>query len=209
MGSNVKKYVVTESELAMIAEVAAEKAISTYKKEQEEQIQQKAEKCRYSAKLLIIHYKRLKRMKDTSVYDANTVTDATLAEIFDNMLGKIRMNEFDLTSTNRNRIITGMLMNHVDVQLENYQKECEKSKEQDVARRYRIVEMMYLREESLTADEVADVESIDKSNVYRTLERAYDDLAVLFFGVDGAKMVELRKREIKAKRVRSKKNRGK
>ena len=69
--------------------------------------------------------------------------------------------------------------------------------------------MMYLREESLTADEVADVESIDKSNVYRTLERAYDDLAVLFFGVDGAKMVELRKREIKAKRERSKKNRGK
>ena len=123
------------------------------------------------------------------MYDANTVTDATLAEIFDNMLGKIRMNEFDLTSTNRNRIITGMLMNHVDVQLENYQKECEKSKEQDVARRYRIVEMMYLREESL--------------------ERAYDDLAVLFFGVDGAKMVELRKREIKAKRERSKKNRAK
>ena len=200
MGSNVKKYVVTESELAMIAEVAAEKAISTYKREQEEQMQQQAEKCRYSAKLLIIHYKRLKRMKDTSVYDA---------EIFDNMLGKIRMNEFDLTSTNRNRIITGMLMNHVDVQLENYQKECEKSKEQDVARRYRIVEMMYLREESLTADEVADVECIDKSNVYRTLERAYDDLAVLFFGVDGAKMVELRKREIKAKRERSKKNRGK
>ena len=36
MGSNVKKYVVTESELAMIAEVAAEKAISTYKREQEE-----------------------------------------------------------------------------------------------------------------------------------------------------------------------------
>lgn len=172
-------------------------------------MQQQAEKCRYSAKLLIIHYKRLKRMKDTSVYDANTVTDATLAEIFDNMLGKIRLNEFDLTSTNRNRIITGMLMNHVDVQLDNYRKECGKSKEQDVARRYRIVEMMYLWEESLTADEVADVECIDKSNVYRTLERAYDDLAVLFFGVDGAKMVELRKREIKAKRERSKKNRAK
>lgn len=207
MGNNVKKYVVTESELAMIAEVAAERAIRIYKREQEEQMQQQAEKCRYSAKLLIIHYKRLKRMKDTSVYDTNTVTDATLAEIFDNMLGKIRLNEFDLTSTNRNRIITGMLMNHVDVQLENYQKECEKSKEQDVSRRYRIVEMMYLREEALTADEVADIECIDKSNVYRTLERAYDDLAVLFFGVDGAKMVELRKHEIKVKRERLKKNR--
>ena len=209
MGSNVKKYVVTENELAMIAEVAAEKAIHTYKREQEEQMQQQAEKCRYSAKLLIIHYKRLKRMKDTSVYDANTVTDGTLAEIFDNMLGRIRMDEFTLTNTDRNRIITGMMMNHVDVQLANYRYECEMSREQDVARRYRIVEMMYLREESLTADEVADVESIDKSNVYRTLERAYDDLAVLFFGIDGAKMVELRKREIKAKKERSQKNRAK
>ena len=148
-------------------------------------------------------------MKDTSVYDANTVTDATLAEIFDNMLGRIRMDEFTLTNTDRNRIITGMMMNHVDVQLANYRYECEMSREQDVARRYRIVEMMYLREESLTADEVADVESIDKSNVYRTLERAYDDLAVLFFGIDGAKMVELRKREIKAKKERSQKNRAK
>ena len=145
-------------------------------------------------------------MKDTSVYDSSTVTDMTLAQIFNSMLGRIRMNEFELISTNRNRIITSMLINHVDVQLDNYKKECDKSSEQDFKRRYRIVEMMYLLEESISAEKVADIECIDKSSVYRTLERAYDDLAVLFFGIDGAKMVEWKKMELKAKRELAKRN---
>lgn len=208
MGSKTqfKKYVVTESELSMIAEVAAEKAISIYKKEQEEMVQQQAEKCRNSAKMLVMHYKRLKKMKDTSVYDTNTVTDTTLAEIFNSMLGKIRTDEFDLTSTNKNRIITGMLMNHVDVQLDNYRRECESSSEPEFGRRYRIVAAIYLQENALSVDAVAENECIDKSNVYRTLEKAYDDLAVLFFGVDGAKMVEFKQRQMKEKRNRTKGN---
>jgi hypothetical protein len=200
VGGKDKVYIITESELTMIAEIASKEAISAYKREQEKYNCQQLEKCRNSAKMLIVHYKRLKRMKDTSVYDSSTVTDMTLAQIFNSMLGRIRMNEFELTSTNRNRIITGMLMNHVDVQLDNYKKECDKSNEQDFKRRYRIVEMMYLLEESISAEKVADIECIDKSSVYRTLERAYDDLAVLFFGIDGAKMVEWKKMELKAKR---------
>ncbi len=206
VGGKDKLYVITESELTMIAEIASKEAISAYKREQEKYNYQQLEKCRNSAKMLIVHYKRLKRMKDTSVYDSSTVTDMTLAQIFNSMLGRIRMNEFELTSTNRNRIITGMLMNHVDVQLDNYKKECDKSSEQDFKRRYRIVEMMYLLEESISAEKVADIECIDKSSVYRTLERAYDDLAVLFFGIDGAKMVEWKKMELKAKRELAKRN---
>lgn len=202
MESNLqsKKYVVTEIELNMIAEVAAEKAINVYKKEQEEQMQKQAEECRNNAKLLITHYRRMKKMRDTSVYDSSTVTDVTLAEIFNTMLGKIRLREFELSSTGRNRIITGMLLNHIDVQLENYRLECQKSEESEINRRYRVVNMMYLQEKVVRADEVARLEDIDKSSVYRTLEKAYDDLAVLFFGIDGVKMVGMKQMERREKR---------
>lgn len=70
-------------------------------------------------------------MKNTSVTGTDTVTDPTLKEILDGILEQVRKEEFNLTSTNKNRIVTGMLLNHVDVQLENYKKECRKSKMDD------------------------------------------------------------------------------
>lgn len=204
-----KKFVLSEEELNQIAIIAAhegaEKGVAAYKKEQEAAKVEYAERVKNSAKTLIIHYRRLKKMKDTSVCDTDTVTDPTLAEIFDNILDQVRRDEFNLTSTNRNRIITGMMMNHVDVQLENYRKECEKSKVPEVERRYRVVEMMFLQEQAMRADEVAEVEMIDKSSVYRTLEKAYEDLAVLFFGIEGVKISEIKKKKRASKKDSAKK----
>lgn len=203
-----QKQVIPKELLEMITEKAAKVAtenaitiaINVYKKEQEEQIQKQTEECRNNAKLLITHYRRMKKMKDTSVYDTNTVTDVTLAEIFNIMLGKIRLREFELSSTGRNRIITGMLINHIDVQLDNYRLECERSEESEINRRYRVVNMMYLEEKVIRVDEVARRENIDKSSVYRTLEKAYDDLAVLFFGIDGVRMISMKQMERREKK---------
>lgn len=145
----------------------------------------------------------------TSVYDPDTVTDLTLAGIFDYILDECRKEEFELTSTKKNMLITGMLLNHVDTQLKNYKKECEQSKIPDVERRYRVVEMMFLNEEPMKPDDVAEVENIDKSNVYRTLEKAYDDLTALFFGVEGLDVAEYRRKkrmEKKAARKTGNKN---
>ena len=76
-------------------------------------------------------------------------------------------------------------MNHVDVKLEEYKKECRRSRIIDVQRRYRVIEMLYIREDRMSVEEVAEAEECDKSTIYRTLEKAYDDLTVLMFGIDG------------------------
>ena len=205
-----RQFLISEEELKQIAIIAAqegaEKGVAAYKKEQEAAKKEYAEMVKNSAKTLIIHYRRLKKMKDTSVCDADTVTDPTLAEIFDKILDQVRKEEFNLTFTNKNRIITGMIMNHVDVQLENYKKECAKSRVPEIARRYRVVEMLYLREKPMKVDEVADAEMIDKSNVYRTLEKAYEDLAVLFFGVEGLKVAEIKQKKPRSKKTGAKKS---
>lgn len=199
-----KVFLVSEEELTRIATIAAQegaaKGIEAYKAEQEISRQDKLERARYCSKTLLIHYRRLKRMKDTTVADTESVTDPTLSEIFELILEKVRKDEFNLTSMNRLKLVTGMLMNHVDVQLDNYKRECEKSDVPEVSRRYRVVEMMYLREKPLKVDAVAEEECIDKSNVYRTLEKAYDDLAVLFFGIEGIKVTDVKpKKKKKAK----------
>lgn len=189
-----KFIIMTPEELDRLVKAAgregARKGVEAYEKRQEKEREALADKVKNSAKTIIIHYRQLKRMKNTSVCGTDTVTDPTLKEILEGILDQVRKEEFNLTSTNRNRIVTGMLLNHVDVQLENYRKECGRSKIQDIQRRYRVVEMMFLQAEPLRAEEVAELEDIDKSTVYRTLEKAYDDLAVLFFGIEGVKGIE-------------------
>lgn len=189
------KFTLSQEELAHIVKLAAEEGIAAYKREQEENLMKRTEKVRNSAKLLIQHYRKLKRMKDTSIYDTDTITDPTLSEIFKHILDECRKGEFHLTSIKKNSITTGMIMNHVDVQLENYKRECSKSPIVEIQRRYRVVEMMFLKENSMKAVEVAEIENIDKSNVYRTLEKAYNDLTALFFGIEGLDVVEYRKRQ--------------
>lgn len=200
------KYIlITEEDfdrkLKAAGRAGAKEGVAAYRREQEESQEEMAEKVKNSAKTIIIHYRQLKKMRKTSVCDADTVTDPTLKEILEGIAGRVRRDEFNLTSTSRNKIVTGMLMNHVDVQLENYKRECRKSKVPDIGRRYTVVEMMFLREEPLKAEEVAEEMSIDKSSVYRTLEKAYDDLAVLFFGIEGIMGIEIRRK----KRSRAKK----
>ena len=207
-----KRYVVISAEdlddlIKAAGKEGAKKGVEAYERRKEKEREEFADKVKNSAKTIIIHYRQLKKMKNTSVTDADTVTDPTLKEILDGILDRVRKEEFNLTSTNKNRIVTGMLMNHVDVQLENYKRECRKSKIQDIQRRYRVVEMIYLRENPMDLEEVAEQEQIDKSTVYRTLEKAYDDLSVLFFGIEGVKSIETRRsaRNTKKKDMRVKK----
>lgn len=198
----VKYISLTEEELERLIKAAgregAKKGVEAYERRKEKDKEELADKVKNSAKTIIIHYRQLKKMKNTSVTGTDTVTDPTLKEILDGILEQVRKEEFNLTSTNKNRIVTGMLLNHVDVQLENYKKECRKSKIQDIQRRYRVVERMFLQAEPVRAEDVAEEEQIDKSTVYRTLEKAYDDLAVLFFGIEGVKSIEVNRKPKKS-----------
>lgn len=147
----VKYISLTEEELERLIKAAgregAKKGVEAYERRKEKDKEELADKVKNSAKTIIIHYRQLKKMKNTSVTGTDTVTDPTLKEILDGILEQVRKEEFNLTSTNKNRIVTGMLLNHVDVQLENYKKECRKSKIQDIQRRYRVVERMFLQAE--------------------------------------------------------------
>ncbi len=191
----VRFVVLSQEDIQQIAILAAKEGVAAYKKEQEIRLSERTEKVRNSAKMLLQHYRKLKRMKDTSIYDIDTITDPTLSEIFEQILDECRRGEFHLSSIKKNRLITGIILNHVDVQLENYKKECSRSNIPDIQRRYRIVKRIYLDETPMKPEEVAEEENIEKTSVYRTLEKAYDDLTALFFGVEGLDVATYRKKK--------------
>ncbi len=52
-------------------------------------------------------------------------------------------------------------------------------------RRYQTVYNMYIAPKKMTADEIAECHSVDRSTVFRDIKAATNALTALFFGADG------------------------
>lgn len=183
-------------ELEAIVRLASETAVESYRKELERQQEQdgKARRERHhrvvnSAKMLLKNYRRFKKMTVSSVYGKNTSTNETLVELLELMQGIYRSGELEVVSIKDRVARTELMIEHIDAMLEVYKKDCNRSPEGQ--RRYRVIYWMYLSEdESKTAEDIAEMENVVVRTVFRDIKTAYEELAVLFFGIDGVRFSE-------------------
>lgn len=183
-------------ELEAIVRLASETAVESYRKELERQQEQdgKARRERHhrvvnSAKMLLNNYRRFKKMTVSSVYGKDTSTNETLVELLELMQGIYRSGELEVVSIKDRVARTELMIEHIDAMLEVYKKDCNRSPEGQ--RRYRVIYWMYLSEdESKTAEDIAEMENVVVRTVFRDIKTAYEELAVLFFGVDGVRFSE-------------------
>ena len=183
-------------ELEAIVRLASETAVESYRKELERQQEQdgKARRERHhrvvnSAKMLLKNYRRFKKMTVSSVYGKDTSTNETLVELLELMQGIYRSGELEVVSIKDRVARTELMIEHIDAMLEVYKKDCNRSPEGQ--RRYRVIYWMYLSEdESKTAEDIAEMENVVVRTVFRDIKTAYEELAVLFFGIDGVRSSE-------------------
>lgn len=183
-------------ELEAIVRLASETAVESYRKELERQQGQdgKARRERHhrvvnSAKMLLKNYRRFKKMTVSSVYGKDTSTNETLVELLELMQGIYRSGELEVVSIKDRVARTELMIEHIDAMLEVYKKDCNRSPEGQ--RRYRVIYWMYLSEdESKTAEDIAEMENVVVRTVFRDIKTAYEELAVLFFGIDGVRFSE-------------------
>lgn len=183
-------------ELEAIVRLASETAVESYRKELERQQKQdgKARRERHhrvvnSAKMLLKNYRRFKKMTVSSVYGKDTSTNETLVELLELMQGIYRSGELEVVSIKDRVARTELMIEHIDAMLEVYKKDCNRSPEGQ--RRYRVIYWMYLSEdESKTAEDIAEMENVVVRTVFRDIKTAYEELAVLFFGIDGVRFSE-------------------
>ena len=183
-------------ELEAIVRLASETAVESYRKELGRQQEQdgKARRERHhrvvnSAKMLLKNYRRFKKMTVSSVYGKDTSTNETLVELLELMQGIYRSGELEVVSIKDRVARTELMIEHIDAMLEVYKKDCNRSPEGQ--RRYRVIYWMYLSEdESKTAEDIAEMENVVVRTVFRDIKTAYEELAVLFFGIDGVRFSE-------------------
>ncbi|WP_245700283.1 HTH domain-containing protein [Paenibacillus glacialis] len=69
--------------------------------------------------------------------------------------------------------------------LEVYKGMCEQSGQPEDLRLYQIIHAMYISDEKLTAESLAEGHKIDTRTVYKDINCSVKALTVLIFGVDG------------------------
>lgn len=180
-----KRYVLTEAELALVADVAAEKAISTYQEQHKVAEKERQNKVLNSAKTLVKNYRRFKAMTYGAVYDGETITDETLKEVLQLMNGNFRNKEFEVLSIKEKALRTKTILDHVDSMLEVYRKQCEMASDPEEGRRYRVINGLYIADNPQTVQELAEQECVAERTIFRDRDIAFKRLAILFFGIDG------------------------
>lgn len=174
---------IPKSVLNLITKFVTEKTISVFN----EQLRERRAKVKdYRLKNTRLLMKKYRQMKD---FTGNAVSDLTqlLSEEDLAFLESMGMESFEtrrVQSIKDSVVFTQTVLGHIDTMLELYKNKCIASEMDDVQRRWRVLYSMYLADEIVTAEAVAEREHINDRTVYKILNSAIGDLSVLFFGID-------------------------
>lgn len=168
------------------AEVGAKAAARAMERERKAYRKQQYDWKYHNTKLLLRNYRRLNAYYENAVFDTDGAEDAD--ESFEDIMrsmGRPADEEIFVESIQRNYLSTKIIMTHVNKMLDCYKIMCERSKRQDDARHWRVLDGLYISDDYTTAEEISRREHIDKRTVYRDIDICAEDLTALLFGVGG------------------------
>jgi hypothetical protein len=162
------------------ARIGAETALDFYTKEKSKEKRTRADRRLRDTKRLMKSYREIKVHAGDAVASLSEV-GAEDFDFFQSLMGDYT--DVDVMAIVVSRAKSAVLLTHVDTMLETYRIICEGSGKPEDVRRYRVLESMCLVDAPLSAQEIADRESIDMRTVYKDFNVACDKMSALLFGI--------------------------
>lgn len=178
-----EKARLTKQNIVDITEVATKVAMKVFDEQRIAYYKLMRDKKLRNTKLLIRKYRLLKDYSNNAVYDNFADIDGDTEEIL-SIMGVDMGERRKVQSIQNGVVVTSIIMSHIDTMLDCYKRKCEESSKPEVIRRWREVYSMYLADECMSSQEVADRENVSVSMVYQDLDIVYEDLSSMFFGID-------------------------
>ncbi|WP_150284148.1 hypothetical protein [Rummeliibacillus sp. TYF-LIM-RU47] len=168
----------TEKQLEIVARTAAAVAVEKYQAEQQEREKHKHDRRLRNVKLLLRNYRSF------AAHSADIKLD--IVELDEKLeLDDLDTDEFAIMSIKKSKKKTLAMVKFINKTLEIYKLMCEESGNADDIRKYEIIYHMYISDEKKTVAEISKCQFTKERTVYRIAQKAYEDLTVLVFGVDG------------------------
>ena len=129
-------------------------------------------------------YPLLRAHSNSSIAELADICDDDAFDVFRQMLSTTGVENVKVESIQRSAARTRIMIDHIDAMLELFRMQSERSGRDEVRRRYRVLSAMYLDEDRLDADQIAEREMIDKRTVYKDIDFACERLSYYIFGID-------------------------
>lgn len=194
MESKIEKQVFNAGDAKIIHEIVEEAAtkatlntLKYLKNEEKEKEKKKYDNRLRNTELLLHNYQNFIQHQKNSVYTEKQLSKEELLEELDidmdEQISKTQINSI-LKSKNK----TAIILKHINTFLEYYEYKCNLSKREDIQRRYKVIKYLFLDEEKMTQENVADFLHCNIKTIRNTKSIAIKELSVLFFGIDGLKI---------------------
>lgn len=180
---------------ARVLEVATARGIETgiraamdYLAEEKE----KARKSRYdrrlrNTRLLLKNYRSFKRHAQGAIFNAKQAKENAI-DILDGLDDGMLNDNLYVEGIKKSQQRTIIILNHVEEMLRYYRIACEQSGKEEEMRRYRVIMAMYIDDDKMTAQDIAEKENIEGRTVYKDITNAIKPLSALIFGIDSIKI---------------------
>lgn len=166
------------------AVIGAREALKTFEKARKKEASQRGDRRLRNTKLLLRNYRMLKEHAENSVFGRTQMEESAL-DILESMMS-IYDNEVIIDSIKRSATRTAVIVSHIDTMFGFFEAYCDRSPKREIeTRRYAVLWDMYMAEETLSVQEIAEKRNISRDTVYSDLKLATESLSALIFGVDG------------------------
>ncbi|MBE6943820.1 MAG: hypothetical protein E7453_06115 [Ruminococcaceae bacterium] len=170
--------------IRIAAEAGAKAAMEKLEKERRRDEEERVDRRLHNTRLLLKNYRLFKKHTDNAVYQVGQLNES-IYEILELME---RRGPSDFTASIKNSAArTAVLVQHIEVMLGLYKTYCEDSGRQDNLRRWRVVKALYVDDQPVTVQELADREFVAEKTIRRDVDSICEHLAALLFGIDGIK----------------------
>lgn len=168
--------------IRIAAEIGAKAAMDRLDKERAREKEERTDHRLHNTRLLLKNYRLFKKHAENAVYEVGQL-DESVYDILDLMERNTGNVFVDSIKTSVAR--TSTLVQHIDAMLGIYKTYCISSRKPEDVRRWRVIQAKYVDECEKSNAEIADQECVSDRTIDRDTALAHDQLAALFFGIDG------------------------
>ena len=142
----------------------------------------KYDKRLYNTKLLLRNYKTLKQHYESAVTSIGEIEHNEITSEIESGFGSTDKNYVKAILRTRGRTI--IIVKHIDRLLSHYRMKAEIAGGNEL-RKYKVVEGLYLADDRLTMEKIAENNDCSIGTVKNDHNKAINELSVLLFGIDG------------------------
>ena len=179
---------VLESAITAGVNEGIQRGLKEYDLKQKNKMKIKYDKRLRNTRLLLKNYRSFVEHCNNAKYSVENPIKKEISknnltvQLFDDLYN-LQDDAFVVSSILKSKEKTKIILDHINMCLEFFEQKAIKTNNQEMIRRYNVIDNLYIKEKPMSFEQIA--EQISTKTVNRDKNKAIQELSVLIFGIDG------------------------